>query len=164
MKVGLQGRLQFTGENPPVRLWPRFPNRQNANQEEGLPGQDETTRRPADNQETIDDETTRRMLDGMGWASQHITLLATGQSVSFRPRGNSMSGKIESGKFCTVDPIGDTALEVGDIVLCKVNGREYLHLIKAVHGDRYQIGNNRGRNNGWVARKAIFGRCIKVET
>ena len=36
----------------------------------------------------------------------------------------------------------------GDVVLCKVNGRHYLHLVKAIQGKRFQIGNNRGRING----------------
>jgi hypothetical protein len=54
-------------------------------------------------------------------------------------------------------------LEVGDIVLCKVRGREYLHLVKARQGERYLIGNNCGRINGWVSRGAIYGRCVRVE-
>ena len=100
----------------------------------------------------------------MGWATQYIASLAMGKTVSFRPRGNSMAGKIESGQLCTVEPLGEASLEVGDIVLCKVNGREYLHLVKAIQGDRYQIGNNRGHINGWVGRRAIYGRCIRVES
>jgi hypothetical protein len=52
----VEERLRFTGENPPVRLWARFPNWQNAYEEEGLPGQDETTLRPADNQQMIDND------------------------------------------------------------------------------------------------------------
>jgi hypothetical protein len=100
----------------------------------------------------------------MGWASVHIEQLRNGRTVSFRPRGNSMSGKIESGHLCAVEPVDPSVLRVGDIVLCKVNGREYLHLIKAVQGDRFQIGNNRGRINGWVSAGAIFGRCVKIES
>jgi hypothetical protein len=99
----------------------------------------------------------------MGWATGHIAKLRAGETVSFRPRGNSMSGKIESGQLCTVTPVDPEALRVGDIVLCKVNGREYLHLVKAVQGKRFQIGNNRGRVNGWVSAAAIFGRCVSVE-
>jgi hypothetical protein len=99
----------------------------------------------------------------MGWASGHIERLRAGETVSFRPRGNSMSGKIESGQLCTVAPVDPESLEVGDIVLCKVNGREYLHLIKAIHGPRFQIGNNRGRINGWISANAIFGKLIAVE-
>ena len=99
----------------------------------------------------------------MGWASAYIEKLRGGETVAFRPRGNSMAGRIESGQLCTVEPIGPSHLQVGDIVLCKVNGREYLHLIKAVQGRRFQIGNNRGRINGWASAESIFGRCVKVE-
>jgi hypothetical protein len=99
----------------------------------------------------------------MGWASSHIAKLRDGETVSFRPRGNSMTGKIESGQLCTVEPADPDALKVGDVVLCKVNGREYLHLIKAIQGPRFQIGNNRGRINGWISAGAIFGRCVAVE-
>jgi hypothetical protein len=100
----------------------------------------------------------------MGWATAYIEKLRGGEAVSFRPRGNSMAGKVESGQLCTVEPVDPLSLQVGDIVLCKVNGREYLHLIKAVQGQRFQIGNNRGRINGWVSAGAIFGRCVKVES
>lgn len=99
----------------------------------------------------------------MGWALSYIAKLREGQSVSFRPRGNSMSGKIESGQLCTVAPVDPETLQPGDVVLCKVNGREYLHLVTAIQGRRFQIGNNRGRINGWVSAGAIFGRCVKVE-
>src|SRR5438552_2622554 len=98
----------------------------------------------------------------MGWATGYIAKLREGEQVSFRPRGNSMSGKIESGDLCTVRPVDATTLKVGDIVLCKVNGREYLHLVKAIQGPRFQIGNNRGRINGWVSANAIFGKCVSV--
>jgi len=99
----------------------------------------------------------------MGWASHYIEKLRIGETVSFRPRGNSMTGKIESGQLCTVSPVEPASLKVGDIVLCKVHGREYLHLIKAIQGSRFQIGNNRGRINGWVTAHAIFGKCVRVE-
>ncbi len=100
----------------------------------------------------------------MGWASFYIQKLKQGETVSFRPRGHSMKGKIESGQLCTVVPISDFEnLQKGDVVLCKVNGSEYLHLIKTSNGKRFQIGNNRGRINGWVGTAAIFGKCVKIE-
>jgi hypothetical protein len=74
-----------------------------------------------------------------------------------------MAGKIESGQLCTVEPVDPASLRVGDIVLCKVHGREYIRLVKAIDGQRFQIGNNRGRINGWVSGGAIFGRCVRVE-
>ena len=99
----------------------------------------------------------------MGWATDAITRLQAGETVQFRPRGHSMQGKIESGQLCTVEPVRPEALKVGDIVLCKVNGRQYLHLVKAIQGERFQIGNNRGRINGWVSANAIFGRLVAVQ-
>lgn len=72
----------------------------------------------------------------MGWASGHIEKLGRDETVSLRPRGNSMTGKIESGQLCTVEPVDSALIAVGDIVLCKVNGREYLHLVKAIQGER----------------------------
>jgi len=100
----------------------------------------------------------------MGWAIAYIAKLKNGETVQFRPRGHSMKGKIESGQLCTVEPIENVeSLQKGDIVLCKVNGNEYLHLIKAVNGARFQIGNNRGRINGWVGANSIFGKCIMIE-
>lgn len=100
----------------------------------------------------------------MGWATHHIARLIEGETVQFRPRGHSMSGKIESGQLCTVQPVDDhDALNAGDIVLCKVNGSQYLHLIQAIQGKRFQIGNNRGRVNGWITAGAIFGKLTRVE-
>jgi SOS-response transcriptional repressor LexA len=100
----------------------------------------------------------------MGWATQHIEKLKNKETVSFRPRGNSMKGKIESGQLVTVKPVTETDLEKGDIVLCKVNGNEYIHLIKAIQGNRYQIGNNKGRINGWITYNSIYGKLSKVES
>ena len=100
----------------------------------------------------------------MGWALHYIEKLRNGETVSFRPRGNSMTGRIESGQLCTVVPAIAVSLEVGDIVLCKVNGSEYLHIIKAIQGERFQIGNNRGRINGWIGANAIYGKCVRIES
>lgn len=98
----------------------------------------------------------------MGWADGHIARLARGETVSFRPRGHSMTGKIASGDLCTVTPLSEHALAIGDIVLCRVKGNQYLHLVKAVRDGRYQIGNNRGGINGWIGRAQIYGRLISI--
>lgn len=74
-----------------------------------------------------------------------------------------MKGKIESGQLCTVAPLDANAvLNVGDIVLCRVRGAQYLHLVKAIRSGQYQIGNNRGGVNGWITISAIYGRLIEV--
>jgi len=99
----------------------------------------------------------------MSWATPYIKKLKEGETVQFRPRGNSMTGKIESGQLCTVVPVQKEEINKGDIVLCKVNGSQYIHLVKAIQGDRFQIGNNKGRINGWIGMNGIFGKCVKVE-
>jgi hypothetical protein len=99
----------------------------------------------------------------MGWAAGHIEKLRRGETVKFRPRGNSMEPRIRSGDLCTVEPVDAADVSAGDIVLCKVRGAEYLHFVKAVQSGRFQIGNNRGGINGWIGGNGIFGRLVKVE-
>lgn len=95
----------------------------------------------------------------MSWATSAIEQLKKGTSVTIKPRGNSMKGKIESGSLVRIDPVThQTEIKVNDIVLCKVHGIEYLHLIKAIRPNgSYLIGNNKGRINGWIQRRNIFG-------
>jgi hypothetical protein len=105
---------------------------------------------------------------GMNWASHAIIALGRGESCQVTPRGSSMRPLVESGATVTLAPCADGQdPAVDDIVLVKVRGVIYLHLIKAVRGraeDRqYQIGNNRGGINGWVSRRAIYGKAIQVE-
>lgn len=99
----------------------------------------------------------------MGWAAAHIAKLKNGEVVQFRPRGNSMQPKIQSGNLCTVAPVDPQTLSAGDVVLCKVRGNEYLHIVKAIQGQRFQIGNNRGLINGWIGPNSIFGKLTNVE-
>lgn len=108
----------------------------------------------------------------MSWATKYIEELQLGNTVQFRPRGNSMEGKISSGQLVTVEPLVFTTIDTnptevnigkGDIVLCKVNGSQYLHLISAVRKHQYQISNNKGQVNGWITIDSIFGKCVKIE-
>lgn len=94
------------------------------------------------------------------WASFAIAELREGREAQLRPRGSSMSGKIESGDTITITP--DVEPKKGDIVLCKVKGKVYVHLIMAVKENSYQIGNNKGHINGWCSRNAIFGVVTKI--
>jgi hypothetical protein len=95
----------------------------------------------------------------MGWAAGYIAKLKTGESVTFRPRGRSMEPIIRDGQEVTVDPLKpDDVIAVGDVVLCKVNGNEYLHLVKHRESDKFLIGNNKGRVNGMIGLGSIYGR------
>lgn len=102
----------------------------------------------------------------MNWELHRAELLK-GQTIQIRPKGNSMSPKIESGQLVTIAPIGPGEVKKGDIVFCSVNGRYYVHLVEAVMeklgGFRYQIGNNKKHTNGTVGENKIFGKVIKVE-
>jgi len=99
----------------------------------------------------------------MGWASTYIARLQQDETVQFRPRGRSMQGRVEDGALVTVEPVGTRSLAAGDVVLCTVKGQQYLHLIHATQGLRYQIGNNKGGINGWVGLRQIYGVLVKVE-
>lgn len=100
------------------------------------------------------------IISSMSWATHYIRQLQESKTVQFRPRGHSMEGKISSGQLVTVEPANNAA--VGDIVLCKVNGSQYLYLVTALKGNQFQISNNKGRINGWITSRNIFGRCISV--
>lgn len=95
------------------------------------------------------------------WADAFIEQLDLGKAVSFRPRGNSMRPLIHSGDLCTVEPWRADLVAVGDVVLCTVHGRQYLHLVKAIANNCFQIGNNHGRINGWTTR--IHGKLTDIE-
>lgn len=107
----------------------------------------------------------------MSWASAAIETLKRGEYATFVAYGTSMQPKIMSGSRVRCRPVS-TDPEVGDIVLCTVSGRDYLHLVKAKRTIRslktgrlvteFQIGNNRGGLNGWCTRKDIFGVFVSA--
>ena len=75
-----------------------------------------------------------------------------------------MTGKVNDGDRVTLKPCDPDQLRVGDIVLVRVHGTDYLHLIKAINQNRFLIGNNRGGINGWVGKNAIFGVATVIES
>jgi hypothetical protein len=92
------------------------------------------------------------------------TLLEKGE-VTFKPHGNSMTPKIDSGDQVRVKRCNPKALRVGDAVYAKVKGSYYLHLLSAIDESqgRYQISNNHGYVNGWVTADNVFGVCVEVK-
>ena len=94
----------------------------------------------------------------MSWADQAIkTLKEDGWAIIY-PKGNSMSPLIKSGQRVSLKACGPYDVREGEIVLCKVKGNVYLHLVKAIGDGRVLIGNNKGRTNGWT--RTIYGRMI----
>ncbi len=103
----------------------------------------------------------------MAWADNYIKRLRAGETIQFRPRGNSMQPRIASGQRVTVEPITSFfVLSRGDIVLCRVAGHQYLHLIDQLDpvDRRVCIVNARGHVNGWTTIDKVYGRVIKVES
>jgi hypothetical protein len=104
------------------------------------------------------------------WADSYIEKLKAGETVQFRPRGNSMEPLVKNGALVTVSPkIGFPS--PGAIVLCKVSGAQYLHLIHSTEYEygsgkseyRVQISNNKGRINGWTSIKNVYGIVVAIE-
>ncbi|MGZ9935322.1 S26 family signal peptidase [Streptomyces sp. NC-S4] len=91
--------------------------------------------------------------------------VAGGATVEFRPTGSSMVPLIRSRQRVEVVPVDPSKLRAGDIVLARVAGTVYLHLVSAVDParKRVQISNNRGRVNGWTGHDRVFGICTAVD-
>ncbi len=95
-----------------------------------------------------------------------VERLESESTVSFRPKGNSMTPLIKSGQLVTLRRVYEfETLTSSDIVLCKVKGRILLHKIiggrNENHSTRYLIGNNHGHVNGWASK--IYAVLVKVE-
>jgi hypothetical protein len=101
----------------------------------------------------------------MGMLDAAAARVAAGATVEFRPTGSSMVPLVRSRQLVTVAPVDPTRVEAGDIVLARVAGTVYLHLVSAVDRakGRVQISNNRGRVNGWTTFARVFGICVAVE-
>ncbi|WKD30964.1 S26 family signal peptidase [Streptomyces xanthophaeus] len=91
--------------------------------------------------------------------------VAGGATVEFRPTGSSMVPLIRSRQRVVVAPADPSKLKAGDIVLARVAGTVYLHLVSAVDParKRVQISNNRGRVNGWTGHDRVFAICTAVD-
>lgn len=89
-----------------------------------------------------------------------IERLAAGEQVTLNPSGQSMTPRIQSKQTIVLIPID--RIQVGDVVLAKVAGKHYIHLLTAINGERVQISNNHGHTNGWTHTSKVFGRVIDV--
>jgi len=85
--------------------------------------------------------------------------LQNGETCKVTGYGNSMTPILLSGQSVICVPVTEeTELKKRDIVLCKVNGHFYLHLIHSIrNGVTFLIGNNHGHMNGWVSKSKIYG-------
>lgn len=92
-----------------------------------------------------------------------IDRLLAGETVIVGGKGNSITPKLKSGEYVIVEPITeDTKIKKRDIVLCKVKGNIYLHLVTGISGNSYKISNNHGHDNGWTTK--IYGKYVRKAT
>ena len=102
------------------------------------------------------------------WAQIARDELAAGRTVKIRPRGHSMRGRIGDGDLVTLKPCVADDLATEAMVLARVKGRRYfhlvLHLIHRRDGDSFLIGSSTGRLDGWVSAANIFGVVTAVES
>ena len=80
----------------------------------------------------------------MNWDG-HKEELKKGKAVEFRPKGNSMQPKINSGDQAVIRKMGEKDTDG--------NGGGY----------RFQIGNNKNHTNGTISQSQVFGKVTKVE-
>ncbi|MFD5144824.1 S26 family signal peptidase [Streptomyces sp. NPDC058401] len=101
----------------------------------------------------------------MGMLDVQADRVRAGATVEFRPTGTSMVPLVHSRQRVRVAPADPALLEPGDIVLARVSGTMYLHLVTAVDTPRrrVQISNNRGHINGWTSHDRVYGICLAVD-
>jgi hypothetical protein len=93
----------------------------------------------------------------MGWASAAIEQLTRGETVHVRPRGHSITGRVNDGDKVTVMPLGTRDPDVGDVILVRCRGHEYLPLgrrakaiasLSATTAAVSMAGSGAGRSSG----------------
>ena len=101
------------------------------------------------------------------WAAVAYEALSRGEAIQVRPRGYSMSGRINDGDLVTLKPCFAETLPPGDMVLARVQGRYYshivLHQVLEREPGRLLIGSNLGGVDGWVTAQDIYGSVVAVE-
>lgn len=99
----------------------------------------------------------------VGWVTEGLKELSEGLTAQMRPRGGSMRGRVERGQLVTLAPVNPAEVRDGDAVLVRWRGNYLLHLVKKIQGDRFLIGNNVGKTNGWVSASDIRAKVVRVE-
>lgn len=92
-----------------------------------------------------------------------VARLNAGERVVNKEGGNSMTPLISSRQPVTLEAVDPSKLEKGDIVLVKVRGSVYTHLVKACREGEVQIGNNHGGINGWTKLENVYAIVTEIE-
>ena len=103
----------------------------------------------------------------MKWQQEARMALAEGRTFTVQPRGNSMGGIIADSNKVTLAPCDSAHIQLGDVVLARVQGKRYrhivLHQIHAIEAGRLLVGGSVGRLDGWISAEDVFGRVVEIE-
>ena len=91
-----------------------------------------------------------------------VERLQKGETFVTSEPGNSMTPIIKHRQKHVLAPwVEGSVINIGDIVYCRVKGKLYTHIVKAIDPKKgFQIGNNKGGINGWT--KTIYGKVIQI--
>lgn len=90
-----------------------------------------------------------------------VEKLLNGETFISKEGGNSMVPIIKSKQPFRLKPITWEKVKVGDIVYCKVKGKLFTHLVKAIDKKKgCLIGNNKGGTNGWT--RSVYGIVTEI--
>jgi signal peptidase I len=102
------------------------------------------------------------MITGPGWAGPYISKLKTGKIVPVTVFSTSMNPYLQQGDVVMLQPASKDTILVGDFVLCRVSGRDYLHRVVSKNGDKFLIADGTGTKKGSAVYGQIFGRVFRV--
>ena len=98
-----------------------------------------------------------------------VDLLRQGYAVRFRAPGQSMAPTIPNDTVITVEPLAaDAPIDVGDVVLARINTRLIAHRVIGVEGQgtaaQFRLrGDAQASVVDCVARRAILGRLLYLQ-
>jgi len=99
----------------------------------------------------------------MSWIKTALHELAANRPVQVKVIGGSMRPRIEDGQVVAIAPVNTSEIESGDIVLVRIRRNQFLiHRVVDVDHNRYLIGNNLGKTDGWVTPDAIHGKVVRI--
>ena len=98
----------------------------------------------------------------MGWVKDALKILKEEGQCDIRPFGGSMKGRIESGQLVTIKTIDGNDVEINDAIFIKWKGNYLIHLAKDITETEILIGNNLGKINGWISKKDVIAKVIKI--
>ena len=92
-----------------------------------------------------------------------VERLQRGESVEMRPSGESMTPIIRSRQSVRIAPVDPATVVKGDVVLAKVAGNHYLHLVSAVQGDRVPDQQQPRPRQRLDQPSKVYGRVVAVD-